>query len=69
MVSKTIEISASLIESVKIKIIKKKKGRYLIMTTITRAQDFYIVDVQPMVGLVEPRQAKNTLQSNSMILT
>lgn len=69
MISKTIEISASLIESVKIKIIKKKKGRYLIMTTITRAQDFHIVDVQPMVGLVAPRQAKNTLQSNSMILT
>ena len=28
------------------------------MTTITRAQDFHIVDVQPMVGLVAPRQAK-----------
>ena len=35
------------------------------MTTITRAQDFHIVDVQPMVGLVAPRQAKNTLQSFS----
>ena len=39
------------------------------MTTITRAQDFHIADMQPMVGLVVLRQAKNTLQSNSMILT
>ena len=39
------------------------------MTTITRAQDFHIADMQPMVGLVVFRQAKNTLQSNSMILT
>lgn len=39
------------------------------MTTITRAQDFHIVDVQPMVGLVASRQAKNTLQSNSKIMS
>lgn len=39
------------------------------MTTITRAQDFHIADVQPMVGLVAPCQAKNTLQSNSRILS
>jgi len=39
------------------------------MTTITRAQDFHIVDMQPMVGLVAPRQAKNTLQSNSRIIS
>lgn len=39
------------------------------MTTITRTQDFHIADMQPMVGLVVLRQAKNTLQSNSMILT
>ena len=39
------------------------------MTTITRAQDFHIVDVQPMVGLVAPRRAKNTLQSNSRIMS
>ena len=39
------------------------------MTTITRAQDFHIVDVQLMVGLVAPRQAKNTLQSNSKIMS
>lgn len=37
------------------------------MTTITRAQDFHIVDMQPMVGLIAPRQAKNTLKSNSRI--
>lgn len=39
------------------------------MTTITRAQDFHITDMQPMVGLVAPRQAKNTLQSNSRIIS
>lgn len=39
------------------------------MTTITRAQDFHIVDVQPMVGFVASRQAKNTLQSNSKIMS
>lgn len=39
------------------------------MTSITRAQDFHIADVQPMVGLVVLRQAKNTLQSNSRIIS
>ncbi len=39
------------------------------MTSITRAQDFHIADVQPMVGLVALRQAKNTLQSNSRIIS
>ena len=37
------------------------------MTTITRAQDFHIVDMQPAVGTVALRQTKNTLQSNSRI--
>lgn len=39
------------------------------MTSITRAQDFHIADVQPMVGLVALLQAKNTLQSNSRIMS
>lgn len=40
------------------------------MTTFTIAQDIHmIIDMQPMVGLVAPRQAKNTLQSNSRIIS
>ena len=40
------------------------------MTTITRAQDFHmIIDMQPAVGTVALRQAKNTLQSNSRIIS
>lgn len=38
------------------------------MTTFTVAQDIHmIIDMQPAVGTVVLRQAKNTLQSNSRI--
>lgn len=40
------------------------------MTTFTVAQDIHmIIDMQPTAGTVVLRQAKNTLQSNSRIIS
>lgn len=39
------------------------------MTKRTFAQDIHMIDMQPTVGTVALRQAKNTLQSNSRIMS
>lgn len=40
------------------------------MTTFTVVQDIHmIIDMQPAAGTVVLRQAKNTLQSNSRIMS
>ena len=39
------------------------------MTKLTFAQDIHMIDMRPAVGTVALLQAKNTLQSNSRIIS